>query len=80
MQLDLLTKTTLALAALLSLTAPSSATDCSRAVARVVSETGGELLSATPQNRGGRNVCVVTVLVPGHGDERPKKLTLTVRS
>ncbi|MAZ82670.1 MAG: hypothetical protein CML31_07290 [Rhizobiales bacterium] len=78
MRLNLLTKTTLALAALLSLTAPGTAADCSSAASRVVSQTGGQLLSATPQNQGGQTVCVITVLVPGNGNERPKKVTVSV--
>jgi hypothetical protein len=68
----------LALAALLALATPAQAADCSAAASRVVSQTGGQLLSATPQQQGGGTVCVITVLVPGHGDERPKKVTVSV--
>ena len=48
--------------------------DCSAAAAQVVSQTGGELLSAQPKG----DVCVVTVLVPGKGNARPRKVTVRV--
>ena len=48
--------------------------DCSAAAAQVVSQTGGELLSAQPKG----DVCVVTVLVPGKGNGRPRKVTVRV--
>ncbi|CAN7226538.1 MULTISPECIES: hypothetical protein [Ensifer] len=48
--------------------------DCSAAAQQVVSETGGELLSAQPTSDG---QCVITVLVPGNGG-RPKKVTVRV--
>lgn len=52
----------------------SVAADCSDAARQVVAETGGELLSAQPRN----GVCVVTVLVPGKGNARPRKITVRV--
>lgn len=52
-----------------------AAGDCGAAAARVVAETGGQLLSAQPSGDGS---CTVTVLVPGQGDERPKKVTVRV--
>ncbi|EYR81176.1 MULTISPECIES: hypothetical protein [unclassified Shinella] len=48
--------------------------DCSDAAAQVVSQTGGELLSAQPKG----DTCVVTVLVPGKGNARPRKVTVRV--
>ncbi len=51
-----------------------AAADCSDAARRVIAETGGELLSAQPRN----GVCVVTVLVPGKGNARPRKITVRV--
>jgi chemotaxis protein CheY-P-specific phosphatase CheC len=54
------------------------AVDCSAAAAQVVSETGGQLLSASAQTQSGQTVCVITVLVPGSGDERPRKITISV--
>lgn len=52
-----------------------AASDCTRAVSRVVRETGGQLLSVYPSNDGEN--CVVTVLVQGNG-ERPRKVTMRV--
>ncbi len=49
--------------------------DCGQAASQVVEQTGGELLSAQPTSDGS---CVVTVLVPGKGNSRPKKLTVRV--
>lgn len=54
------------------------AADCSGAASQVVNQTGGQLLSASAQNNGGQVVCVITVLVPGNGNERPKKVTVSV--
>jgi hypothetical protein len=51
-----------------------AAGDCSAAAAQVVSDTGGELLSAQPRG----DTCVITVLVPGKGNERPRKVTVRV--
>lgn len=51
-----------------------AAGDCSSAAAQVVAQTGGQLLSATPQG----DACVVTVLIPGSGNERPRKVTVRV--
>ncbi|MCY0094452.1 hypothetical protein OEG82_10505 [Hoeflea sp. J2-29] len=54
------------------------AADCSGAAAQVVSQTGGQLLSASARNSGGQVVCEITVLVPGNGSDRPKKVTVQV--
>jgi hypothetical protein len=48
--------------------------DCSNAAAQVVAQTGGELLSAEPSG----DSCVVTVLVPGKDNARPRKVTVRV--
>jgi hypothetical protein len=50
------------------------AADCSAAAARVVAEVGGQLLSV--RESGGE--CVIVVLVPGSGNERPRKVTMRV--
>ncbi|WP_408015680.1 hypothetical protein [Rhizobium alarense] len=50
------------------------ANDCAAAARQVVAQTGGQLLSAQPRN----GTCVVTVLVPGKGSERPRKVTVRV--
>jgi len=54
------------------------AVDCSGAANKVVRQTGGQLLSASAQTDGGQVVCVITVLVPGNGYDRPKKVTISV--
>lgn len=51
-----------------------AAGDCSAAAAQVVSETGGQLLSAQPSG----DSCVITVLVQGNGTERPRKVRVKV--
>jgi len=48
--------------------------DCRAAAAKAVSQTGGELLSAQPSSDG--ESCVITVLVQGNGNERPRKVTV----
>ena len=52
------------------------AADCGAAASRVVRETGGQLLSAQPSADG--QTCVVTVLVQGDGNQRPRKVTIRV--
>lgn len=50
------------------------AADCRAAAARVVAEVGGQLLSV--HESGGE--CVIVMLVPGSGNERPRKVTMRV--
>jgi len=52
--------------------------DCNAAANRVVSQTGGQLLSVSASSQNGRTVCRITVLVPGDGNKRPRKMTVTV--
>ena len=52
--------------------------DCNAAAERVVSRTGGQLLSVSASREGGRTVCRVTVLVPASDHKRPRKMTVTV--
>lgn len=49
--------------------------NCNAAAQQVVSQTGGQLLSVSPGPNGS---CSVTVLVPGQGNERPRKVTVSV--
>lgn len=49
---------------------------CGAAARQVVAQTGGRLLSAQPSKNG--RVCVVTVLVPGKGKARPRKVTVRI--
>ena len=66
----------LALAAITlpALHSDAMAADCRAAAARVVAEVGGQLLSV--RESGGE--CVIVVLVPGNGSERPRKVTMRV--
>jgi hypothetical protein len=50
------------------------AADCRAAAARAVAELGGQLLSV--RESGGE--CVIVVLVPRNGSERPRKVTMRV--
>lgn len=56
-----------------------AAADCSSAASRAARQTGGQVLSVSTQNQGGQTVCVVTVLVPGKGNQRPRKQTVTIK-
>ncbi len=56
-------------------TRPSGRVDCRNAASRVVDQSGGQLLSV----RLSGNQCVITILVPGSGDNaRPRKMTIQV--
>lgn len=48
--------------------------DCRAAVAQALQQSGGTLLSVRPS--GGQ--CLVTVLIPGKGNARPRKETIPV--
>mgnify|MGYP003644710618 CR=1 FL=1 len=56
-----------------------AAADCSGAASRAARQTGGQVLSVSTQTQGGQTVCVVTVLVPGKGNQRPRKQTVTIK-
>lgn len=56
-----------------------AAADCSGAAAEAAARTGGQVLSVSSREEGGVTVCVVTILVPGQGGERPRKETITLR-
>ena len=56
-----------------------AAADCSGAASRAARQTGGQVLSVSTQSQGGQTVCVVTVLVPGKGNQRPRKQTVTIK-
>lgn len=55
-----------------------AAVDCDQPAKKVVRQTGGELLSATPTQQNGKQVCKVTVLVKSGNGQRPKKMSVTV--
>ncbi len=56
----------------------AAADDCAAAGQRVAAAQGGTLTKATPAVQGGRNVCVVVVLVPGRDGERPRRVEVAV--
>lgn len=56
----------------------NAAGDCSAAAAEVVRQTNGQLLSAVYETLNGQPVCTITVLASGGGNERPKKVTVSV--
>ncbi|MFN3321019.1 MAG: hypothetical protein ACK4ZU_00205 [Allorhizobium sp.] len=64
----------LAVAALPATGSDALAADCRAAAARAAAEEGGQLLSV--HESGGE--CVIVVLVPGNGNERPRKVTKRV--
>lgn len=45
---------------------------------QVAAENGGQLASATAANRGGKQVCVVVVLVPGNNGGHPSRKEIVV--
>ena len=52
--------------------------DCSGAAAQAAAESGGQVLSVSASEQGGRTVCIVTVLIPGEDGGRPRKKTITI--
>ncbi|MFK4824082.1 hypothetical protein ACI0FM_04690 [Paenochrobactrum sp. BZR 588] len=56
----------------------TAADDCAAAGQRVAAAQGGTLTKATPAVQGGRNVCVIVVLVPGRDGERPRRVEVAV--
>ena len=51
---------------------------CSAAALEAAAQTGGQVLSVSMTQKGGQTVCVVTVLIPGHSGDRPRRTTVTV--
>jgi hypothetical protein len=52
--------------------------DCSGAAAQAAADSGGQVLSVSSSEQGGRTVCIVTVLIPGEDGGRPRKKTITI--
>mgnify|MGYP000940903332 CR=1 FL=1 len=65
------------LAGLLSSPA-QSAPDCHAVGQREASRVGGQLARATPENRGGQQVCVIVVLMPAKDGQRPRRNEIVV--
>ncbi|WP_062016474.1 hypothetical protein [Aureimonas sp. AU4] len=51
---------------------------CSGAAREAAQQSGGQVLSVQTANRGGRTVCVVTVLIPAQDGNRPRRQTITI--
>jgi hypothetical protein len=45
---------------------------------QIAAQNGGQLANASMSVRGGRQVCVIVVLVPGRGGERPRRAEFVV--
>ncbi|MAW87101.1 MAG: hypothetical protein CMJ42_11280 [Phyllobacteriaceae bacterium] len=45
---------------------------------RVAAQKGGQLAKASQETRGGRSVCVIVVLVPRGGGQRPSRQEVVV--
>ncbi len=56
----------------------AAAGDCATAGERVAASQGGQLAKSTPTTQNGKPVCVVVVLVPGRGGERPRRVEVAV--
>ncbi|MGN6583703.1 MAG: hypothetical protein ACTHJV_08370 [Rhizobiaceae bacterium] len=52
--------------------------DCYSAGQKVAEKNGGQLARAAPQNRSGRTVCVIVVLVPAKDGQRPRRVEFIV--
>lgn len=55
-----------------------AAADCYSIGQQIANQQGGTLARASSANRGGRQVCVIVVLVPGKGGERPRRAEFVV--
>lgn len=52
--------------------------DCYAIGAQQAAQRGGQLARATVENRGGRTVCVIVVLMPARDGERPRRDEIVV--
>ena len=52
--------------------------DCYAIGQQVAAQNGGTLAKASSANRGGQQVCVIVVLVPGKNGERPRRTEVVV--
>lgn len=65
-------------AALAGTSVPSAAADCYAVGQRVAAQSGGTLAAARSAKRGGQNVCVIVVLIPGKNGQRPRRQEVVV--
>jgi len=52
--------------------------DCYAIGQQVAAQNGGQLARASAANRGGQQVCVIVVLVPGKNGQRPRRAEFVV--
>jgi len=52
--------------------------DCTAIGQRVAAEQAGQLTKVTSAVQNGQNVCVVVVIVPGKGQEKPRRVEIAV--
>jgi hypothetical protein len=52
--------------------------DCYAIGQQIAAHNGGTLAKATPEDRGGQQVCVIVVLVPGQDGQRPRRAEFVV--
>lgn len=67
----------LLLAGLLAFPA-QAAPDCHAIGQREAERAGGQLARATPEDRGGQQVCVIVVLMPAKDGQRPRRNEIIV--
>lgn len=61
------------------LTSPApAAPDCHAIGQRQAAQMGGQLARATPEVRGGQQVCVIVVLMPARDGQRPRRNEIVV--
>ncbi|OQM73601.1 hypothetical protein [Manganibacter manganicus] len=68
----------LALCALGFATPPTLAASCYAIGQQVAAQKGGTLAKASQGSRGGQQVCVIVVLVPGKDGQRPRRTEIVV--
>jgi hypothetical protein len=57
---------------------PAQAADCYAVGQQVAAQKGGTLAKASSSSRGGQQVCVIVVLVPGKDGQRPRRTEVVV--
>lgn len=55
-----------------------AAPDCHAIGQRYAAQAGGQLARATPEVRGGQQVCVIVVLMPARDGQRPRRNEIVV--
>jgi len=74
----LVTAMMLALGAFFSVPVLAQSADCTVIGQRIAAEQAGQLTKATAAVQNDRDVCVVVVLVPGKGGDKPRRVEIAV--